>query len=147
MLSNTCKYAIRAVVYLAVNAQNNERIGIKEISKALALPSPFLSKILQNLAKQKLLISTKGPHGGFALGRSPEQISLLDIVEIIDGLSSFDECLVGLNICKHRSDYKIKCPLHKESHIVRNDLKKLFEKHYIADLAEEIKQNGISKII
>ena len=66
MLSNTCKYAIRAVVYLSVYGSDQKMIGIKEISAALDIPSPFLSKILQTLARKKILHSIKGPHGGFS---------------------------------------------------------------------------------
>ena len=79
MLSNTSKYAIRAVIYLALNAGEEKKIGIKQISKDLSIPTPFLGKILQTLAKQKLLSSTKGPHGGFGLGKSAEEITLIDI--------------------------------------------------------------------
>lgn len=88
MLSNTCKYAIRAVLFLAVN-ETSGKIGIKHISDTLNMPSPFLGKILQILAKHKILNSTKGPHGGFGLGRKAEDITLLDIVSIIDGQDFF----------------------------------------------------------
>ena len=71
MLSNSCKYGIRAVVYLA-SRHTKSNIGIKEISGDLGLPSPFLAKILQQLAKHKILNSVKGPNGGFTLKRKPE---------------------------------------------------------------------------
>ena len=64
MLSNTCKYALRALIYLAKFSKEEKMIGIKKISEDLNLSSPFLGKILQNLVKQKLLVSTKGPNGG-----------------------------------------------------------------------------------
>ena len=66
MLSNTSKYAIRAVIYLALFSSDEKKIGIREISKELGLPTPFLGKILQMLAKQKILNSTKGPMGDLA---------------------------------------------------------------------------------
>ena len=84
MLSNTCKYAIRALIYLAKNASGDQKIGIKKISEDLGIPSPFLGKILQSLAKQKILSSTKGPHGGFGMGMKAKDIRLYDIVVIID---------------------------------------------------------------
>ena len=59
MLSNTCKYGIRAVIYIALSNTDKRRIGIKEISKELDIPTPFLGKILQTLVKDKLLVSTK----------------------------------------------------------------------------------------
>jgi len=84
MLSNTCKYALRALIYLAKYSQDDNRIGIKKISEDLSISSPFLGKILQNLVKQKLLISNKGPNGGFSLAKQPENISLWDIVTTVD---------------------------------------------------------------
>ena len=55
MLSNSCRYGIRAVIYLAGHPENGGKIGIKKISNDLDLPTPFLAKILQQLAKQKIL--------------------------------------------------------------------------------------------
>jgi len=90
MLSNTCKYAIRSLIYLANFSADDKKIGIKKISEDLNIPSPFLGKILQSLAREKILKSTKGPHGGFSLGRKPEEISLFDIVVQIDGADYFN---------------------------------------------------------
>ena len=53
MLSNTCKYGIRAVLYLAMNTKKEKKIGIKQISQDLNIPTPFLGKILQSLVKHK----------------------------------------------------------------------------------------------
>ncbi|MBT8387492.1 MAG: Rrf2 family transcriptional regulator, partial [Ignavibacteria bacterium] len=94
MLSNTCKYGIRAVIYLAANKGESKKIGIKTISKDLAIPTPFLGKILQSLAKQKILSSTKGPNGGFGLGKDAGEITLLDIIIAIDGRDVIDMCLI-----------------------------------------------------
>ena len=82
MLSNTSKYAIRAVIYLAVHASNGQKIGIKKISESLEIPSPFLGKILQVLVRRKILSSTKGPNGGFGIGKNPDNITLYDIIFI-----------------------------------------------------------------
>ena len=73
MLSNSCKYGIRAVIYLAKNPVDNGKIGIKRISEDLGLPTPFLAKILQLLAKHKILTSSKGPHGGFSSVERPQK--------------------------------------------------------------------------
>ena len=96
MLSNTSKYAIRAVIYLALFAEDEKKIGIKQISSDLGIPTPFLGKILQTLAKHKVLSSTKGPHGGFGMGKDPAEVSLIDIVDIIDGRDLFTKCLIRL---------------------------------------------------
>ena len=93
MLSNTSKYAIRAMIYLALFASSDKKAGIKEISEKLDIPTPFLGKILQLIAKRQLLHSTKGPHGGFCLSKPAMDISIMEVVEIIDGSDAFDTCV------------------------------------------------------
>ena len=136
MLSNTSKYAIRAVIYLALHCEGDTKIGIKQISKELEIPTPFLGKILQTLAKHKLLSSTKGPHGGFGLGKSAHEINLMDIVEIIDGLDNFNSCLLGLKDCTKDNQH---CPIHKDFAAIREQLKTLFQTQNIGELAAYIK--------
>jgi Rrf2 family protein len=135
MLSNTCKYAIRAVIYLAMNKGNERKIGIKEISKDLEIPTPFLGKILQTLAKQKLLTSTKGPHGGFGIGKNVDEISLLDIVEIIDGLDVFTNCLIGMKQCSANG---VVCPVHDQFHAIRTQLHEMFKNETIGKIIREM---------
>lgn len=132
MLSNTCKYAIRAVIYLAINENEEEMIGIKKISSDLSIPSPFLGKILQILSKNKLLKSSKGPNGGFSLGRKANKISLLDIVELIDGKDLFENCLIGMKVCNKNKKLKEKCPFHESLDTIREDLHKKFKALNIA---------------
>jgi Rrf2 family protein len=141
MLSNTSKYAIRAVIYLALNAGKEKKIGIKQISKDLNIPTPFLGKILQTLAKQKLLSSTKGPHGGFGLGKSAEEIALIDIVDIIDGQDLFNKCLIRLEDCSSEEP----CSMHYKYVDIRKNLMTLFKKEKISELVDEIKE-GEKKI-
>ena len=93
MLSITSKYAVRALIYLGIFAEKGEKIGIKKISSDLKIPSPFLGKILQCRVKNKILFSTKGPNGGFGLGKSSEDITLYDIIKTIDGEDFFTNCL------------------------------------------------------
>jgi Rrf2 family transcriptional regulator, iron-sulfur cluster assembly transcription factor len=141
MLSNTSKYAIRAVIYLALKGEGTSKIGIKQISKELDIPTPFLGKILQSLAKHKLLISTKGPHGGFGLAKDAHNINLMDIVEIIDGMDSFNMCVLGLNTCSDNDDNH-HCPIHQNYAVIREQLKKLFETENIGELAHRIKESN-----
>lgn len=143
MLSNTCKYGIRAVVYLAINEKENQKLGIKTISKELDLPAPFLGKILQSLVKSKMLDSTKGPNGGFTLGRSAYDISLYDIVNAIDGDDIFNECLIGMKICINNPENEVHCPFRKKSHHVRENLIELFKSQSIGDFADGIKNADV----
>ncbi|MDA3953976.1 MAG: Rrf2 family transcriptional regulator [Bacteroidales bacterium] len=138
MLSNTCKYAIRAVIYLALNGEGEKKIGIREISNKLKFPSPFLGKILQMLAKNKLLISTKGPNGGFCLARPANEITLLNIIEIIDGLSLFEDCLIGLSTCSSSAHSGVQCATHRSYLPISKQLYDLFNTQTIEMLANEI---------
>ncbi len=142
MLSNTCKYAIRAVIYLAVNDEEGKKIGIKQISKELDIPTPFLGKILQSLAKQKLLKSTKGPHGGFSIGLKPADITLYDIVSIIDGEDVFTNCLIGLQTCKSNDSEGHACPVHDQYHSIRRELKDFFQGETIEKIISNMKDKG-----
>jgi Rrf2 family protein len=139
MLSNTCKYGIRAMVYLALWQDGDEKIGIKRISEDLNLPAPFLGKILQLIAKNKLLNSTKGPHGGFSLAKKADEITLFDIIEIIDGKSIFEECMIGMKVCKDDISKQKLCPFYSKSHPMRDKLKKLFKSQTLGDFVIGIK--------
>ncbi len=140
MLSNTCKYAIRAVVYIAINEEKGKNLGIKQIAEDLNIPAPFLGKILQSIAKSKILTSAKGPHGGFSFLRPPDKVTLADIVHVIDGLDVFKECLVGLEICRNSEDGQEECPFHQKSGPVQEKLLDLFATQTIGELARDIKQ-------
>lgn len=138
ILSNTCKYAIRATIYLALNEGEEKKIGIKKISEDLEIPTPFLGKILQNLVKFKILSSTKGPHGGFGLAKSENEITLLEIIEVIDGLDLFEECLIGLRSCNEKGHDVVPCPMHKKFRPISRQLHQLFKDETIGNLKEEI---------
>jgi Rrf2 family protein len=121
-----------------MNIKGVEKIGIKQIAGELDIPTPFLGKILQLLAKHKLLSSTKGPHGGFGLSKDPYEISMLEVIEIIDGLDFFNTCLVGMKICKGNTALKNHCPLHTQTEPIRLELTDFFTKQTIGDLAKDI---------
>lgn len=138
MLSNTCKYAVRAVIYISVYASDKKKVGIKQIATELDIPSPFLGKILQTLSKHNILNSTKGPHGGFYLSRPAEEIALMDIVEIIDGTEIFTSCLIRTSECSDDEP----CGLHDNITSLRKQMKNIFINQTINDLASEFKRNS-----
>jgi Rrf2 family protein len=138
MLSNTSKYAIRAAIYLALNSSKTSKVGIKVISKDLSIPSPFLAKILQVLAKHRIFSSTKGPNGGFGLLKDPFKISLYDIVVLFDGSDLFEKCLISLRSCKEEGN---PCPMHEVYGTIRENIKTMFREKTIGNLANEMKAN------
>jgi len=136
MLSSSCRYGIRAVIYLAKRYPDKSNTGIKEISGDLELPMPFLAKILQQLAKHKILNSAKGPNGGFSLLKKPESITLLEIVKIIDGEGLFKNCIIHDGSCAEVRRNKITCPVHEDYSGIRTSLINLFKGKTIADLVK-----------
>jgi Rrf2 family transcriptional regulator, iron-sulfur cluster assembly transcription factor len=106
MISQACKYGLRAMVYLAENGQ--DPVLSRDIAHELSIPEHFLAKILQDLSKNKLLASFKGRGGGFRLAREADGIRLLDVIEAIDGPHFGQACLLGLPACAS----EVPCPLH-----------------------------------
>jgi Rrf2 family iron-sulfur cluster assembly transcriptional regulator len=137
MLSNSCRYGIRAVIYLASQPSGTNNVGIKQISADLDLPTPFLAKILQQLAKQKILSSSKGPHGGFSFLKDPRNITLLDIVNTIDGIDTFTNCIMHKGTCEGVTKENKICPLHDDYERVRSELIRLFSSKTIYELVEK----------
>lgn len=136
MISHTSKYAIRALIYLELYASPEKKAGIKKIAEELHIPSPFLGKILQVLVKHQLLSSTKGPNGGFFLNRPAIDISLMEIVEIIDGQNIFDHCIIRVAPCDHGQP----CSIHHKLAPLRQEIKRLFTTETIADLVSEFRE-------
>jgi len=137
MLSNSCKYAIRAVIYLGIESEKTKVLGVNKIAEALKIPMPFLSKIFQSLAKNKILISVKGPYGGFGFARPLGKITLMDIIEVIDGKDLFERCLMGFNPCSNDKDKC--CPANATFYPIKMELKQYFEDHTIKEFVDEFK--------
>lgn len=142
MLSNSCKYAIRAAIYIQLNSKDdNRKIGIKEIAEELDLPTPFLAKILLNMSKHKMLSSTKGPNGGFLLAKPAEEISLYEIIVLFDGKHLFEDCLIGISTCSPNEHEEVQCPIHDKYLPISLQLQKLFKSENIKTLADEIEES------
>ena len=110
MLSKSCQYAIRAVLYVGKNGTETHKIELKDIADGLGIPKPFLAKVMQQLVRRQLVNSVKGPHGGFYLTPKERKKSLLDIVQAIDGLEYFSKCGLGMEECSPSNP----CPVHDQ---------------------------------
>lgn len=143
MISNKCKYALRAILHLAVESSHNHKKSLKDLSGELKIPTPYLGKILQELVPKNIISSVKGPNGGFYLTEENRQSPLLNIIEAIDGLSFFTTCGLGLTACS--DDHP--CPIHQDFKMARNHLKNLFTQKSVQDLATEIEVNDLFLVI
>ena len=139
MISNKCKYALRAILFLAVESNETKKIRISELAEELKMPTPYLGKILQELVPKSIISSIKGPRGGFYLTKKNQQAPLIKIIEAIDGLAYFEKCGLGLEDCSDSHP----CPIHEDFKISRDHLKTVFTNKTIRELASEITANEL----
>ncbi|MBK8043452.1 MAG: Rrf2 family transcriptional regulator [Haliscomenobacter sp.] len=140
MFSKSCKYAIRAVLYMAYKTSPDQRVGVKEIADTLDVPGPFLAKLLQQLTRNNLVSSVKGPNGGFFLSEKNRNEPLRKVVECIDGPEVFSACILGLPVCSSENP----CPLHTQAFIYREGLLQMVGKKTVAEIAAQVTQEGLS---
>lgn len=138
MLSKSCKYAIRATIFVASKMGKDDKPGVKQISKAIDAPEAFTAKILQTLTKHKIISSLKGPYGGFFIESYQLGQPVINIVNAVDGLSVFKECGLGLKQCSEKHP----CPMHNEYKQVRNKLLKTFEETTIEKLVSTLNEGN-----
>jgi Rrf2 family protein len=129
MVSKTCEYAIRAMLFVAQKSKGNAKVGVKQIAKAIGSPEPFIAKILQDLGRKGLVLSAKGPTGGFFLDKAGMNHSLADIVKAIDGDKLFVGCGLGLKTCSA----KMPCPVHDDFVAVRKQIKTMLQNAKLGD--------------
>jgi len=146
MLSTTCKYGIRAIIFIASKSGEIKNTGLKEIAGKLKIPQPYLAKILQILARKKILHSVKGPHGGFYLMIPAEKLTLMEIIDAIDGRNFFDSCYVTGEKCNFDKPDDGRCILHNDLRQEKVRLEKFFSSKTIEQLVRQIFNNPDVKI-
>lgn len=105
-ITREADYAVRCVLYLARDTDNVS--SIEEISSEMNISKTFVAKILQKLAKSGIVSSFRGVRGGFRLAKTPERITLLDVIESIEGPVTMNRCTLEPGACD-RSGY---CTVH-----------------------------------
>ena len=108
MISNSAKYAIKAVIYLGLHSSQSRKILVREMFEDIRVSESYLAKVLQKLSRHGIISSSKGRHGGFYLSQENLQRSLMDLLRVVDGDRSVDSCVLGMSHC----DLEHPCPLH-----------------------------------
>lgn len=134
VFSKTCEYAMRAVFFIAHKTTRDRKVGIKEIAQGIDSPEHFLAKILQDLSRKGIILSAKGPNGGFYMNGATLKQPLSTIVEAIDGNKIFVGCGLGLNYCSESNP----CPIHHEFKKIRNDIINMLKNTTIEDFNEDL---------
>jgi len=97
-ISRKIDYGLRAMIYLA-SISHEVVVPFREIARQMMVPEDFLAKILKTLVDQRLVKSTRGPHGGYALAKPASDISFLDVIEAVEGPIAINVCLDGDDPC------------------------------------------------
>lgn len=105
-LTRKGEYAIRGIVYLATQPSDQVCL-LSDIAAAVDVPQTFLAKIFQQFSKIGLVRSYRGTGGGFVLGRAPEKISLLEVVEAVEGSIIPNRCVTADDECDRSSNCKV----------------------------------------
>ena len=134
IFSNSTEYALRALTELA-SKDRQGYVMLDEIIAGTNMPRDFLAKVFQKLVRGGILRSTKGRGGGFALTRPVYQITLMHIVETLDGPQTFDRCVVGMERCNDQ----MPCPQHDLYKPIRQRLKDYLNTTTLADLVASLR--------
>ncbi len=132
MFSKACEYGIRASVYIALQSLDGRRVSVTEIAEEIDSPIAFTAKILQQLTRNNIVNSVKGPTGGFEIDREEmDNVKLNMIVKAIDGDKIYKGCGLGLKEC----DAQKPCPLHDKFVDIRTDLSRMLKSTSLFELA------------
>ena len=128
LYSKGCEYALRALMC----AGPEGRFQAKDVCEQAGIPEPFTRKILQALVQGGFLRAVRGPGGGYELTSPPDEISLLAVINAIDGAETFDGCVMGLDECGDEHP----CPFHTVWAEVKERMIEQLEAHSLQDLAD-----------
>lgn len=103
-------YAVRLMVHLA-REYGEGPVSTRVAAEEEDVSYPLACKLMQKLHASKLIDSCMGPKGGFTLGRAPEKITLLEVVEVIQGPISLNRCLLGSDACCRQRDCAVRAKL------------------------------------
>ena len=136
IFSSATEYAIRGMSELACRSDGSGKpVMLDQLVEGTDIPRDFLAKIFQRIVRAGILRSHKGRGGGFSLARPDHEITIMQIVEAIEGSDAFDGCVVGMEACNDH----MPCPQHDLYKPIRQRLKAYVQTTTLADLAASLK--------
>lgn len=118
LITRETDYAVRTVLYLARN--RDRTANVTEVAHAMHIPKSFLAKVLQRLVRHHILASMRGVGGGFRLAKKPSEISLLAIMEAVQGPAAINVCAIDSKRC----GLSATCSVHPVWVDIRQELEK-----------------------
>lgn len=134
MFSRTVEYALRAVVHLASVSPEPQTTG--QIAEMTQVPIAYLSKVLQGLRNEGILNSQRGVGGGISLNRSPDELTILDVVNAVEPIGRIKTC--PLNLSAHGAHL---CPLHRRMDDALSHVESAFRETTLAEILAEPNQS------
>jgi len=137
-ITRATDYAVRVLIHLATLPESS-RVAAPVLAQAIRAPESFVSKVLQQLVQRGLISSHRGAGGGFQLAVLPGNVSLLDVVEMMEGPVQVNLCLEGEAAC----DFSSWCGAHPIWNEAQTALKNVLASASIARLAKDSTANQI----
>lgn len=137
-LTNATDYAIRIMQYIGSLPQGRI-VHAADIAEAEDVPPSFAFKVLRTLARRGLLRSMRGPGGGFALAREASEISLLDVVECVEGPIQLLPCTGDASTCGHECN----CPAAAAFREASDALRDILARATLEDLLSRPRRHGL----
>jgi len=131
-ITRKVEYALIALRYMQRNKEGN-CASAKEIANLYSIPLPLLSKILQNLSRANIIHAIQGPHGGYLLTANPEELSMTELINILEGPLGIINCSIDSE-CTQLETCNIKTPITK----VNNAIISLLNNITLSDISEEL---------
>ncbi len=129
-------YAIRALVYLGLHPDMEVTAG--EIAEKQEIPLEYLQKILQRLSRGGVVLSHRGAYGGFTLAREPQEIDVLDIVEVMQGKLAVNKCFLEKKPCPRAP----KCAIKGNWLQLEEKIAGFLSSITLQDLVEQVREGG-----
>ena len=120
-LSKTTDYGIVLMARLASDTQALPQ-NARELAAEVELPVPMVSKVLKALAKEGLLVSQRGAKGGYRLAREPRELSVAEMIRVLEGPLALTDCAIGPARCEHESGCAVREPWQQISRVVEDAL-------------------------
>jgi len=133
-ITQECDYAVRIVLLLAIS-DGDERTDAASIAERQSIPQRFTVKILRKLVQSGLVKSFKGAKGGYQLGRTAKEITLKDVIWVIDGPVEINKCVNEDYVCGRKK--KEDCPVHCQLQQLNDMIVRELEKINFEDLVEQ----------
>jgi len=131
-LSKSSQYAIRILTYMT-KYQGSQLLKATDLSEALNIPYKFLTKIMTEIVKSGLVISTRGREGGYSFAKPPSEIIISEILDIFHDSIKDEQCVLGIGFC----DGVCKCALHDQWMEPKLLMQKMFRESTLETIAQQ----------